>query len=107
MPLTNKLGLPDLVRRVIEADPYTKGDSDFSVTELLNPAPQAYLQRHFSHEVTEDIADRLYSLYGQMTHYVLELGAQGSDIAEKRFFAPISIPELRKEVHDFWTSGSD
>ena len=37
MILTNEYGAPDAFVKAIEGDPYTKGDADFSATELLKP----------------------------------------------------------------------
>lgn len=37
MKYTNKFNLPDGLARAVMNDPYSKGDADFSVTELLDP----------------------------------------------------------------------
>jgi hypothetical protein len=87
MKLTNKSGLPDVLVKAIKNDNYTKGESDFSVTELLQPPRlRALKTRHF-HEIEEDAEDKLYSLYGQLVHLLIERAAHEGEIAEKRFFA--------------------
>ena len=86
MTLTNRSGFPEALVRAVEADPYNKGECDFSVTELLKPPrATALLQLHRS-EVQEDVEDRLWSLYGQIAHLILER-ANEADLVEKRFSA--------------------
>lgn len=88
MKLTNRLNLPDAIVNAVAADPYTKGASDFSVTELIKPARQRILQKRHGHEIEEDVSDRLWSLYGQLMHSLLER-ANTKDLAEKRFFIKV------------------
>lgn len=85
--ITNKLGLPESIVQAVMNDPYSSGGSDYTATGLLKPARMAQLEK--TCEVTEDAADRLYSLQGQVMHTILqrageELLAQGF-IVEKRF----------------------
>jgi hypothetical protein len=68
--LTNRLGLPEPVARAVANDPYTKGDSDISVTQLIAPPYQRWLRERT--EPVEDVADRIWSLLGQATHNILE-----------------------------------
>lgn len=86
MKLTNKLNLPDAFYRAVKADPYSKGDANFSVTELIAPARQRALMKKHEHEIEEDVADRLWSLYGQLMHLMLER-ANNSALVETRFKA--------------------
>jgi hypothetical protein len=89
MKVTNRFGLPDALVRAVAADPYSKGACEFSVTELLAPARQRALTETYKEEMTEDVADRLFSLYGQIAHLILER-ANVADLAEKRFFATVA-----------------
>jgi len=45
MLLTNDYGAPDAFVKAIEGDPYTKGDADFSATELLKPVCWRTMER--------------------------------------------------------------
>ncbi len=85
---TNYHNLPEAIVRAVQADPYHKGDAEFSITELLKPARQMALQIKHADEIAEDVSDRLWSLYGQIAHTILER-ANGEDLAEKRFFVKI------------------
>lgn len=86
MKITNRSGFPEALLKAIEADPYSKGASDFSVTELLKPPRQRVLQARHEHEIEEDVESRLWSLYGQLVHSLLER-ANETDLVEQRFFA--------------------
>lgn len=68
--LTNKLNLPQSVVLAVQNDPYTRGNSDISVTQLIAPPYQRKLRQEV--EVIEDVAERLFSLYGQIAHGILE-----------------------------------
>lgn len=71
--LTNKLGLPEPILKAIENDPYDPGDSDYTATSLLKPSRMYELSKNV--DVEEDASDRLYSLQGQIMHYILERAA--------------------------------
>jgi len=77
MQLTNKLRLPDPIVRAISNDNYTKGDADFSVTELLNPPQVRRLFKEFGDQVEEDASDRIWSLLGQAVHSIIERASEG------------------------------
>lgn len=68
--LTNRLGLPDGIVAAVSNDPYTRGNSDISVTQLIQPPYQRQLRE--TSEVIEDVSDRIWSLIGQATHTILE-----------------------------------
>ena len=99
MKLTNNSGLPQAFVRAAENDQYTKGESDFSVTELLSPARQRALRiKHYS-DITEDARDRVWSLFGQATHSILERGARpDTDIVERRYFGQFGPYTLSGQV---------
>lgn len=86
MKITNRLGLPQAIVDAVKADPYSKGGSDFSCTELLGPPRKAALAEKHKDSLEEDAADRLWSLYGQIAHLILER-ANRTALAEKRMSA--------------------
>lgn len=86
--ITNKYNLPDAIYRAIKADPYHKGESDFSVTELIQPARIRALTIKYRAEIEEDASDRIWSLLGQAVHSILERSNDSKKaISEKRYFA--------------------
>lgn len=92
MKLTNKDGLPDAFVRAVAADPYTKGDSDFSATGLATPARAAVLIEQAGENLEVDVSTRVASTIGQGAHSILERAARpGIDIIETRYFAKFEV----------------
>src|SRR5688572_18619098 len=72
MRLTNRLGLPSSIVNAVSRDPYSKGNAHLSVTTLIGPARKRQLELQHGDQLTEDAADRIWSLMGQITHGILE-----------------------------------
>jgi hypothetical protein len=72
MKLTNKLNLPSSIYNAVARDPYSRGDAHISVTGLIGPARKRQLELQHGDQLTEDAADRIWSLMGQITHGILE-----------------------------------
>lgn len=72
MILTNRLGLPRSIENAVRNDPYTRGGAHISVTGLISPARKRALEARHADEITEDVADRIWALMGQIAHGVLE-----------------------------------
>ena len=85
MILTNDYGAPDAFVKAIEGDPYSKGDADFSATELLKPPQIVRLYNEHEDTVTSDVRDEWWKLLGKGVHNVLENYGEG--LREQRFFA--------------------
>jgi hypothetical protein len=93
MRITNRLNLPAAIVAAVTNDPYSRGEADISVTELIAPAQQRALMRRHAAELEEDASDRLFALQGQLIHSLLEranVQHQLADIAERRLFADIA-----------------
>lgn len=93
MKLTNNLGLPHAIVKAVENDPYDN-QGTLSVTTLLKP-PQAYaITQQRQGELTEDAADRIWALTGQIGHLILERASalldSETNVSEKRYHATIS-----------------
>ncbi len=88
MKLTNKLGLPDALVNAVANDDYSRGEADISVTTLIGPVQIRRLLEAHGDELTEDVSERIWSLFGQSVHTVLER-AQSSAMQEKRLYATI------------------
>jgi hypothetical protein len=70
--ITIKLGLPQAIVNAVSRDPYTRGDAHISVTGLIAPARKRMLEIVHGDQLTEDAADRIWALMGQITHGILE-----------------------------------
>lgn len=88
MQYTNKLNLPSSIEAAVKNDTYTRGKADISVTGLIGPARKRRLEMDHADELTTDVADRIWSLYGQIVHAILERADLKDDqiIAERRLF---------------------
>lgn len=84
----NELGLPEPIAHAVMNDGYDRGHSDFTATQLIGPARARVLRKRHSHEIHEDVADRIYSLLGQSIHTILER-AEVEHMAEKRLYTKI------------------
>ena len=89
MNLTNKLHLPDSIVQAVKNDPYSSEGSDISCTTLIGPPRIRVLKARYGSEITEDVSERLWSLYGQAAHYILERSG-GAGAQETRLFAKVS-----------------
>ena len=89
--ITNQFNLPMPLVKAVENDKYHPGKSDYTTSQLAGtPARQLVLKRRHWADITEDVADRIYSLSGQSKHVVLERAAEYCEeyqfLAEKRFY---------------------
>ncbi len=88
MKITNKAGLPAPLVRAIELDPYDASEVDYSTTTLIKPPRIVALERQHAAELEEDASDRIWALFGQLGHLVLErAGGEGDEIVERRVIA--------------------
>ena len=87
MILTNKFNLPKAFELAVGNDPYDKGSSDVTVTQLISPPRIRVLFEQHRDEVTEDVSDRLWALLGTAVHKVLEQAGEGAgDAVEERLY---------------------
>lgn len=88
MILTNRLNLPEALVSAIANDSYSRGDSWRTVTELISPPRSVALKHSNENKITEDVAERLYSMYGQIVHGILERSNKTA-VVEKRLFTEV------------------
>lgn len=88
MRVTNKYRFPEAIVRAVENDTY-EGGGDISVTTLINPPQIRHLKKLHWDEIEEDVSDRIWSLFGQSMHHILERSAQEGDIVEERVYADV------------------
>lgn len=91
MLITNRLNLPAPVYEAIKANPYTRGDSDISVTDLIDSPRLVALRNAHADELEADASDLVYSLLGQAMHTVLERAGitSGKGSTESRLYLTI------------------
>lgn len=99
MQYTNRKNLPQIIVDAVTNDPYTSGDSDYTASTLIKPAYQVKLQKEHGDEVVEDVADRLWSLYGRAVHHIVESAevAERDDV-ETRYFADVNGYKISAQI---------
>lgn len=107
MKYTNNLNLPEPIVNAVINDPYTKGDSDISITGLIAPARQRVLAKLHKDELVEDVSDRIYSLLGQVMHGILERATsdKAQAIYEKRFYLTIDGVKVSGQLDAYYLNG--
>lgn len=101
MKITNSAGLPDLIVRAVESDPYSKAGSDYSVTQLLDPPQLRKLMRDHADDISEDVSDRMWALFGSAGHVVLERAAGPGDLSEQRFYMPTPVGVVSGQIDHY------
>ena len=84
MKITNKHGVPETLVALASRNYYSKGKSDYSVTEIISPPQIQVLRRRHWEEMEQDVSEMLWSLLGSALHVVAERGQAEGHITEQR-----------------------
>ena len=118
MKLTNKFDLPDTFVRILARSNYTKGKAHLSVTELINSPRITQLRKVNYEHLEEDVADKIWAIFGTAIHAVLEHGKGDNQIVEQRLHAnldgydisgAIDLQEVEPQgiaISDYKTTGA-
>jgi len=91
MEYTNRNNLPEPFVSFAKADPYTRGEADISVTQLIDSPRIRIMQQHHSGDLVSDVSDSIWALFGTAVHQVLESHADTDGvIVEERLFSEIN-----------------
>ena len=88
MIYTNKQNLPEALYQAIKNDPYKKG-SDYSASELPGPPQIRVLKQRYDKDIKIDVADLIYPLIGNNSHYILERAGVKNSLQEERLFCEV------------------
>lgn len=89
MKITNKFGVPETIVALAHRDSYSKGKSDFSVTEIISPPRVQLLRRKHYAEMETDVSDMLWSMMGTALHVVAERSQVDNHTNEERLHIEI------------------
>jgi len=89
MKLTNLTGIPETFENVLARPTYSKGKSNMSITELMNSPRVVQLKRKHWDDLTEDVADLVWSIFGTAIHGVLEHGKGDNHVVEERIHVEV------------------
>jgi hypothetical protein len=115
MEITNNFKLPEFVVDALTFSDYSRGDSQISVTQLIDSPRVVQLQKQFADEQKKDAVDFVWSRFGTSVHNMFEesLKAAESDaITEERLFTEwrgwtLSGAIDVQEIHDDGVTISD
>lgn len=89
MKITNNHGVPAPLVTLASKEYYSKGASQYSVTELMSPPKIRRLREQYNDEITSDVSDMLWSMLGSALHVVMERGLTEGYLPEERLFHEI------------------
>ena len=89
MKLTNKYNLPQTFVNVLNRPSYTKGKAHLSATEIINSPRIVQLKKIHWDNLEEDVADKVWAIFGTAIHSVLELGKDEHHVIEQRLHANV------------------
>ena len=106
MKITNKYHVPEPLVTLASREYYTKGASQYSVTELLSPPKIKRLREQYNEQIEQDVSDMLWQMLGSALHVVMERGVTPGYITEERLFYDVDGVtisgqiDLQKETSD-------
>jgi hypothetical protein len=106
MKLTNYHNLPQTFVNVLSKPTYSKGKAHMSVTELLQPPQIVQLKKRYWEKLEEDVADKIWAIFGTAIHTVLELGKDANSVVEQRLHANVDGWDISGAI-DLQTIESD
>jgi len=89
MQITNVHNVPQPLVTLASREYYSKGDSQYSVTEIMSPPRVRRLREQHNEKITQDVSDMLWSLLGSALHVVMERGDTPGWLKEERLFADV------------------
>jgi hypothetical protein len=89
MIITNKYGVPQPLVTLASKEYYSKGESDYSTTEIMSPPKINRLREQYKDQIKMDVSDMLWSLVGSALHVVMERGVTEGWAMEERLFKDV------------------
>lgn len=89
MKVTNVHNVPQPLVTLAEGQYYSKGKSDYSVTELMSPPRVQRLRAQNDEAIVQDVSEMLWPLLGSALHVVMERGETAGWTSEERLFAEV------------------
>ena len=89
MKITNKQNLPPPVVALLTRNFYTKGASQYSVTELMSPPKIRRLREQYDDQIEIDVTSMLASQFGTFMHGKLESKEIEGYINEERLYVEV------------------
>lgn len=98
MIITNKHNVPEPLVTLATREYYTKGEAQYSVTELMSPPKIRRLRDKHNEDVQQDVSDMLWSLLGSALHVVMERSVTPGFINEERLFIEMDGVKISGQI---------
>lgn len=89
MIITNKYGVPEPLVTLASKEYYSKGASQYSVTEIMSPPKIKRLREQYNDQIKQDVSDMLWNLLGSALHVVMERGVTDGWTMEERLYKEV------------------
>jgi hypothetical protein len=89
MIITNKHGVPEPLVTLASKEYYSKGASQYSVTEIMSPPKIKRLREQYNDQIKQDVSDMLWNLLGSALHVVMERGVTDGWTMEERLYKEV------------------
>lgn len=91
MNITNRFNLPEAFLSFARNGKYDRGNSDISVTTLIDSPRVNILKQQRKDEIETDVSDMIWPLFGTAVHHMLESSTpKGNVTMEERLFVDIN-----------------
>jgi hypothetical protein len=90
MQVTNVHNLPEPLVTLARREYYSKGEAQYSVTEIMSPPKIRRMREKYNDQITQDVSDMMWTLLGSALHVVMERGETPGWIKEERIFAEVA-----------------
>lgn len=84
--ITNEHNLPAILMRAALNDSYSRGESDMSVTQLIDSPRINSLKQKHKDKLVYDVSESIWSLLGTAVHEIVARHAAENQISEERIF---------------------
>lgn len=95
---TNKHKVADIFVKAVTNDDYTRGDADYSVSDLVRPPRIVHLTRRHADKIVKDVSDMFHIFRGHGLHRELERHVDPNCLSEERFFLTLEENGVRRKV---------
>ena len=89
MKIANVHNVPQPLVTLASKEYYSKGKSDYSVTELMSPPRVQRLRKQNDNVMVQDVSEMLWPLLGSALHVVMERGETEGWTSEERLFTEV------------------
>lgn len=100
MRITNRLNLPEPFVAAATSD-HEYAEGRYSVTDLLGGTCEAILKRRHADEIADDVADRVWAIFGSAVHRILQDAQEAPDQLKENWIAH----QLDGGMSGYWLSG--